>query len=148
MEGGFGTAKDEKKAFDLFTLAATHGLRDAQFKLGTMYTRGGGCTKDVKKAFEWYQKAAVQGFRDAQNKLGRCYVRCCWWWCCCCLMSELIVCCVLCCGVGECYLSSGMGAPRDNKKSFEWYLAAAEQDSRWGQFKVGKCDSETKRHAG
>jgi TPR repeat protein len=70
---GIGVAKDLKKAFDLYTLAANQEYAPAQNNLGTLYKNGIGVEKDLKKAFDLYTLAANQGYAPAQNNLGTLY---------------------------------------------------------------------------
>lgn len=53
--------------------ASEHGIPDAQYRLGYMYSNGQGVRHDNEKAIDLYQKAAKQGNADAQYKLGEMY---------------------------------------------------------------------------
>jgi hypothetical protein len=67
---GQGVVKDEKKAAELYQLAANQGDAGAQFGLGLCYAKGKGVVKDEKKAAELFQLAANQGLATAQFNLG------------------------------------------------------------------------------
>lgn len=66
---GINVPKNEKRAVELFRLAAEHGHAGAQFELGECYYYGRGVPKDVRYAVRWYRKAAEQKHYDAQNSL-------------------------------------------------------------------------------
>jgi len=68
-QGDFATAVHE------FLPLAAHGDREAQFYLGTMYTKGWGVPSDKAEAARWYRRAASQGVVEAQYNLGALYVR-------------------------------------------------------------------------
>jgi len=68
-QGDFATAVHE------FLPLAEHGDREAQFYLGTMYTRGWGVPPNTVEAARWYQRAASQGVAEAQYNLGALYAR-------------------------------------------------------------------------
>jgi TPR repeat protein len=53
--------------------AAETGLAEAQFALGTCYTRGCGVAIDDGEAIKWYKRAAEAGLMEAQFALGVCY---------------------------------------------------------------------------
>ena len=59
---GEGAEKDEKRAVELFTLAADQGHPKAQFNLGIMYDEGQGVDKDEKRAFEFYTLDYLHNF--------------------------------------------------------------------------------------
>ena len=50
--------------------AAEQGHVEAQFKLGTAYSKGKGVAKNLEEAAKWYKMAAEQGHAKAQFKLG------------------------------------------------------------------------------
>ncbi|MCK5814317.1 MAG: sel1 repeat family protein, partial [Flavobacteriaceae bacterium] len=53
--------------------AAEQGDADAQYNLGTMYSKGKGTLTDIKQAFYWWKKAAEQGDAEAQCYIGAMY---------------------------------------------------------------------------
>jgi uncharacterized protein len=68
-QGDFATALHE------FLPLAEQGDREAQFYLGTMYTKGWGVSPNPGEAARWYQQAARQGVAEAQYNLGVMYTR-------------------------------------------------------------------------
>ena len=58
---GWGTEKDEKKAFHWFKKAAENGEPVAQYELSVFYSNGEVVERDEKKAMEWLQKSAENG---------------------------------------------------------------------------------------
>ncbi len=52
---------------------AKHGVAEAQYNLGVMYSEGKGVPQDYAKALQWYRKAAEQGDAKAQYNLGLMY---------------------------------------------------------------------------
>ena len=61
---------DNKKAYDLFKKAMSHGDGDAYSKLGYWYTVGKYVEKDDQKAFELYKKASELGSTDGMLNTG------------------------------------------------------------------------------
>ena len=51
-------------------LAAEQGLKEAQRKLGKMYSKGEGVPEDDVEAAKWYRLAAEQGLPQAQLDIG------------------------------------------------------------------------------
>ena len=72
---GQGVSQDYKKAVFWYTKAAEHGVADAQYSLGSMYSIGPGVVQDYKKAVFWYTKAAEHGDTLSQFSLGLMYYR-------------------------------------------------------------------------
>jgi len=72
---GVGVNKNDKRAAELYTLAANLGDINAQFDLGYMYANGQGVPEDCKRALELYTLAAEQGSMDAQFNIGGMYVQ-------------------------------------------------------------------------
>jgi len=68
-QGDFATA------LHAFLPLAEQGDREAQFYLGTMYTKGWGVAPNPGEAARWYQQAAHQGVAEAQYNLGVLYTR-------------------------------------------------------------------------
>lgn len=66
---GEGMAKDENRAFVLFTEACECGEPRACSNLGMMYEKGNGVPKDDKRAVAMYTKAC-EGFKPACTNLG------------------------------------------------------------------------------
>lgn len=55
---GQGVDKNDKTAFELFSLSARQGFAPAQMSLGNMYENGFGTTTDMGRAFMWYYISA------------------------------------------------------------------------------------------
>ena len=71
---GVGVKQSDKKAIELFEMAAKRGHATAQGMLGDFYQHGSlGLTQSSKTAIEYYTLAADQGHADAQYTLGRMY---------------------------------------------------------------------------
>jgi len=70
---GRGVDKDDKRAVELFTLAADQGHAGAQCTLGNKYADGHGVDRDEKRAVELFTLAADQGFVQAQYNLSTMY---------------------------------------------------------------------------
>jgi hypothetical protein len=60
-----GVLQDEKKAFELFRLAAMQGNAQAQYDLARMYLHGNGTVLSRSEANRWFNKAAAQGYTEA-----------------------------------------------------------------------------------
>lgn len=135
-ENGWGVAKDEKRARQLFDQgaaqghlpsvnslrrlknrdyqvelttvepAAQSGTASAQNRLGEMYEFGQGVERDPRTAFQWYQKAAAQGLVAGQHNVARSY-------------------------------NFGTGVKQDFATAEKWYLKAAEQGHTQAMFFLG-----------
>jgi len=53
--------------------AASHGMPEAQVRLGRMLLAGEGTKRDEQAAYRWFLRAAREGDADAMNMLGRCH---------------------------------------------------------------------------
>ena len=72
---GLGVKQSDKKAVELYEMAAKRGHATAQANLGLFYDQGCyGLTQSDQRAIEYYTLAANQGQPDAQTSLGRMYV--------------------------------------------------------------------------
>lgn len=72
--GDYLTEKgDLEEAFFAYKKSAQEGYKEAQYKLGELYSTGKGTEADAEKAFYWYEKAAENGVIDAQYWLGELY---------------------------------------------------------------------------
>jgi TPR repeat protein len=68
---GVGVKQSDKKAVELYEMAAKRGSATAQYNLGQCYRRGDlGLTQSTERAIEYYTLAAEQGYADAQYNLG------------------------------------------------------------------------------
>merc|ERR1712166_794186 len=73
---GVGVKQSDKKAIELYEMAAKRGHATAQYNLGQYYRQGMyGLTQSPKRAFEYYTLAANQGDADAQSNLGLMYAQ-------------------------------------------------------------------------
>ena len=58
---GIGTQRDDRKAVEIYKIAAEAGYAQAQFDLAICYRHGEGIEKNPLMVIEWYRKAADQG---------------------------------------------------------------------------------------
>ena len=65
---------DYKTAIKEFQPLAEQGNKDAQFRLGFIYSQGQGVLKDYRKAVKWFRKAAEQDSAYGQVNLGIMYI--------------------------------------------------------------------------
>ena len=94
---GVGVKQSDKKAVELYEMAAKRGDAGAQAVLGGFYREGiHGLTQSYKRAFEFYTLAAEQGNAGAQSDLGVMY-------------------------------ATGDGIEQSNSKAREWFTKAAAQ---------------------
>ena len=73
---GVGVKQSDKKAVELYEMAAKRGYAYAQFNLGIMYANGRGVEQSNSKARKWYTLSAEQGLANAQYNLGLYYGKC------------------------------------------------------------------------
>jgi localization factor PodJL len=66
--GNGSGAPDYNNAYNWFSLAANHGLKDSQYNLAVLIERGLGTKADATQAYFWYLAAAAQGDADAQTR--------------------------------------------------------------------------------
>ena len=147
-EQGFGVAKDEIKAMQIYQQAAQEGSASAALKIGNAYYTGKGMDKNYKEAFSWYQKAAEKDSYPAQYNIG--------------LMLEEGL------GVkkdiiasfnaykksadqgyapaqmalGRMYLK-GIGTPQDFSQAIFWYKLAADQGNTEAQMELANLYANT-----
>jgi TPR repeat protein len=71
---GVGVKQSDKKAIELYEMAAKRGNASAQYILGLYYNQGShGLSQSDKRAFALYTLASNQGLAEAQYNLGACY---------------------------------------------------------------------------
>ncbi len=71
---GLGTDKNETEALKLYLKAAEGGYSQAQFLLGSMYSRDDSITrKNIQESLRWYKLSAKQGHVLALYDLGTIY---------------------------------------------------------------------------
>jgi len=68
-EEGLGVPKDEKRALELYAMAAEQDDVTAIYNLGSMYGNGQGTERDMTKAKELFMKAATLGHIGAIKAL-------------------------------------------------------------------------------
>lgn len=56
-----------------YSVLASAGRADAQFRIAFFYDTGEGLAKDLEQAARWYHAAAEQGHADAAANLARCF---------------------------------------------------------------------------
>ena len=66
---GFGTPKDDAKAFLYFQLAAENGSPEGMYNLGAMYDNGFGTKRNSKLADQWFKKSCEAGYEKACEML-------------------------------------------------------------------------------
>ena len=105
---GQGVKQSDKKAIELYEMAAKRGNAGAQYNLGVFYQQGSyGVTQSDKRVIEYYTLAAEQGHAKAQLNLGTMY------------------------NIGC------RGVNKDEKRAIEFYTLAAEQGLVQAQFNLG-----------
>jgi len=73
---GLGVKQSDKKANELYEMAAKRGQATAQYNLGLFYRQGShGLTQSDKRAIKYFTLAANQGHADAQFNTGVLYLR-------------------------------------------------------------------------
>ena len=73
---GVGVKQSDKKAIELYEMAAKRGHAAAQYNLGLYYHQGSrGLTQSDIKAIEYWKLAANQGHPSAQYNLGVMYAQ-------------------------------------------------------------------------
>lgn len=104
---GWGTDKDEGAAIDCLKKASKEKHAKSIYILGNYYEKGIIVDKNERKSLKLYIDSAKIGYPPAQEKLG------------------------------EIYRQGLLGNEESPKKSFNWYLKAAEQGRASAQFYVG-----------
>ncbi len=70
---GMGVARDYAQALPFYLLAASQGLDEAQWQLGSMYKYGPNVARDPAEALRLYQLAAVQAHPEAMFTVALCH---------------------------------------------------------------------------
>jgi tetratricopeptide (TPR) repeat protein len=70
---GLGVAKNEQRAFELYTKAAAAGSAIAMESLGGSYISGTYVKQDFGKAMDWMEKSVEAGNADALQQIGNMY---------------------------------------------------------------------------
>lgn len=71
---GRGVAKDVKKAFEFFMIAATNKVTEASYMVGLCYLEGIGTKQDSTQAVAWFTEAAKYAHPLSQYYLGLAYM--------------------------------------------------------------------------
>lgn len=138
------TVVSAQNTYQKYIDAAQKGDADAQYRIGTCYSKGTDVEKDEKEAVYWWRKAADQGHPYAQTTLALSYnigkgvqkdeTQAVYWfrkaaekgfaegqyW------------------LGVCY-SNGWGVGKDDGQALNWYRKAAEQGHASAQGCIGCC---------
>lgn len=72
---GNGIAKNTKRAFQLYMMAATNKINDAAHMVGMCYIEGTGINQDSTQAVSWFTEAAKYGHPLSQYYLGLSYMK-------------------------------------------------------------------------
>ena len=104
---GWGTYKDEGAAVNYLKKASKEKHAKSIYVLGNYYVKGNIVDKNEQKSLKLYIDSAKIGYAPAQEKLG------------------------------DVYRQGLLGSDESPKKSFNWYLKAAEQGRSSAQFYVG-----------
>ena len=70
---GLGVQQDSKKAFQMYTMAASDSSTDAMFSIGVCYHSGAGVPLNRSRGVEWFKKSAELDNSKGQFALGKCY---------------------------------------------------------------------------
>jgi TPR repeat protein len=148
-EGKEGLAQDYVKAAENFTAAAEQGHRQAQYKLGVMYSFGQGIPQDPAKAVQWFHEAAQQNLPAAQYSLGVMYATgqgvqsdpatAVHWYTKAAEQGSVAAQFML----GMAY-SKGQGVTRDSEMAVHWYAQAAQQGAPAAQYLLAVLYEEGK----
>ncbi|GET02287.1 Sel1 repeat family protein [Rhizophagus clarus] len=71
---GYGTLKDEIKAFEFYLKAAEKGHSSSQYLVANWYNNGKHVLRNEEKGFYWDRKAAINSNVDAQFELSKYYI--------------------------------------------------------------------------
>lgn len=132
-----GMAPESKKS-------AEQGLKEAQAKMGVLYSEGRGVKQSDAESFKWHLKAAEQGNDQGQYELGLCYYQglgveidykeAFKWF----LKAAEQGHAKAQCYVGDSY-QDGEGVEENIEKAIEWYQKAANQGAPEGKSSLGLC---------
>jgi len=105
---GIGVKQSNKKAIELYEMAAKRGDAGAQFGLGLFYKQGShGLTQSSERAIEYYTLAAEQGDAETQYNLGLMYL-------------------------------NGDGIGQSDKKAIELFEMSAKRGYAYAQYNLGQ----------
>lgn len=132
--------------YKTYIKAAKKGDADAQFRIGSCYSKGDGIEKNEKKAVNWWRKAAEQGHAISQGLLGHAYDKgegvqkdpsqAVFWYRKAAEQGLPLAQTVL----AMCY-NTGKGVEKDEVQAVSWFRKAAEQGFSEAQYWMGLCYS-------
>lgn len=132
--------------YQYYIRAAKKGDADAQFRIGSCYSKGSGVEKDEKKAFQWWSKAAKQGHAISQGLIGHSYEvgqgvtkdysQAAYWYRKAADQGNAVA----QMSLALCY-TTGNGVQKDYTQAFNWSYKAAVQGLANAQYWVGMCYS-------
>ena len=135
-----------QSTYKQYIKAAKKGDADAQFRIGSCYSKGDGIEKNEKKAVNWWRKAAEQGHAISQGLLGHAYDKgegvqkdpslAVFWYRKAAEQDVPLAQTVL----AMCY-NSGKGVQKDEVQAVYWFRKAAEQGFSEAQYWMGLCYS-------
>jgi TPR repeat protein len=70
---GLGVKLDEKKAYQIYSMAAANGSSLAMYNIGLCYHSGFGVPLNRGFGVAWFEKAAKLGNKRGQFTLGKCF---------------------------------------------------------------------------
>ena len=116
-QNGYGTEKDETRAFQLFLKASEMGLLEAQFQLAEAYHFGKGILRDDKKAMDLYYKTAQKGHCISEFMIGEHLMH---------THTTL--------DIANSFVTT---SKRDTIKAFDWFIKSAKQGYHPAQRRIG-----------
>lgn len=132
--------------YKTYIKAAKKGDADAQYRIGSCYSKGDGIEKDEKKAVNWWRKAAEQGHAISQGLLGHAYDKgegvqkdpsqAVFWYRKAAEQGLPLAQTVL----AMCY-NTGKGVEKDEVQAVYWFRKAAQQGFLEAQYWMGLCYS-------
>lgn len=66
---GMKGKKNEKRAYELYRISATHGYAEAQFRMGICNENGIGVKQSIQMAISWYIRAEISAASDIADGL-------------------------------------------------------------------------------
>ena len=135
-----------QSTYKQYIKAAKKGDADAQYRIGSCYSKGSGVERDEEKAVSWWLKAAKQGHAISQGLLGYAYDKgegvkknpslAVFWYRKAAEQDVPLAQTVL----AMCY-NSGKGVQKDEVQAVYWFRKAAQQGFLEAQYWMGLCYS-------
>lgn len=135
-----------QSTYKQYIKAAKKGDADAQYRIGSCYSKGSGVERDEEKAVSWWRKAAEQGHAISQGLLGYAYDKgegvkknpslAVFWYRKAAEQDVPLAQTVL----AMCY-NSGKGVQKDEVQAVYWFRKAAQQGFLEAQYWMGLCYS-------